>query len=158
MRPFQVEDAAGMYLLNRDPEVIKYTGDLPFESTEQAKDFIVNYTNYKNHGYGRMSVLLKPTGEYIGWCGLNFNEDTRETDIGFRLLQNHWGKGYATEAAMACLNYGFQLGLKKIIGRAVKENIASIQVLIKIGMQFEHEFFAHGFTCEQYYIKSNETN
>ena len=158
MRPFQVEDATGMFLLNNDPEVIKYTGDPPFDSIDHARDFIINYRNHEQHGYGRMSVLLKSTNEYIGWCGLSFNESTKETDIGFRILQNHWNKGYATEAADACLNYGFQLGLDKIIGRAVKENAASIQVLKKVGMKFELEFFAHGFICEQYYIKSNDQN
>jgi [ribosomal protein S5]-alanine N-acetyltransferase len=156
MRPFQVEDAAGMFLLNNDPEVIQYTGDPPFESIEHAQDFILNYRNYEKPGYGRLSVLLKSTHEYLGWCGLSLNETTNETDIGFRFQKRYWNKGYATEAATASLQYGFQLGLSKIIGRAVKENQASIRVLIKIGMQFEHEFFAHGFTCEQYYINSND--
>ncbi len=156
MRPFQVEDATGMFLLNNDPDVIKYTGDLPFESVEQTRDFILSYQNYEKHGYGRLSILLKSTKEYLGWCGLNYNENAKETDIGFRLLQNQWNRGYATEAAMACIDDGFQFGLSKIIGRAVKENQASIQVLKKIGMRFELEFLAHGFTCEQYYIKSND--
>jgi [ribosomal protein S5]-alanine N-acetyltransferase len=158
MRPFQAEDANDMFLLNSDPEVIKFSGDPPFESPQHASDFIMNYRHYEKHGYGRFSVFLKSTNEYLGWCGLNFNETTRETDLGFRFLQKHWNKGYATEAATACLAYGFQLGLPKIIGRAVKENRASIHVLEKIGMRFELEFFAHGFTCEQYYINSNDKN
>jgi ribosomal-protein-alanine N-acetyltransferase len=158
MRPFLAEDAAGMFLLNNDPEVIKYTGDLPFESIAHAQDFILNYRNHEKPGHGRLSVLLKSTNEYLGWCGLNLNETTNETDIGFRFQKIYWNQGYATEAATASLQYGFQLGLSKIIGRAVKENQASIRVLMKIGMQFEHEFFAHGFTCEQYYINSNDKN
>jgi len=158
MYPFQEEDAADMFLLNHDPEVIKFTGDVPFASTDHARDFILNYRNYEKHGYGRLSVRLTSTHEYLGWCGLNFNDSTKETDIGFRFLQKHWNKGYATEAATACLDDGFQLGLTKIIGRVVKENKASIRVLKKLGMQFEHEFFAHGFTCEQYYIEKNDKN
>ncbi len=158
MSPFRVEDANDMFLLNHDPEVIKFTGDPPFASADDARDFILNYLNYEKHGYGRLSVRLTSTLEYLGWCGLNFNDTTKETDIGFRFLQKHWNKGYATEAATACLDYGFQLGLAKIIGRAVKENKASIRVLKKIGMQFEHEFVAHGYTCEQYYIETNDKN
>jgi [ribosomal protein S5]-alanine N-acetyltransferase len=158
MRPFQETDAEGIFLLNSDPEVIKFTGDPPFDSIEHARDFILNYHKYEKHGYGRLTVLLKSTNEYLGWCGLNYNETTNETDIGFRFLQKHWNNGYATEAAAACLSVGLQSGLTRIIGRAAKENQASILVLKKLGMQFEKEFFAHGFTCKQYYIKSNDKN
>jgi RimJ/RimL family protein N-acetyltransferase len=157
-RPFDIEDADGMFLLNHDPEVIKFTGDPPFESTDHARDFILNYHNHEKHGYGRFTVRLKLTNEYLGWCGLDLNETARETDIGFQFLRKHWNKGYATEAAKASLAFGFQSGLTKIIGRAVKDNTASIRVLKKIGMQFEREFFAHRFTCQQYYIESNDNN
>ena len=154
MRPFQPEDAENMFLLNQDPEVIRYTGDSAFQSIEDAGQFIARYRNYESHGYGRYSVFTNDQNEYVGWCGLNFNEDTRETDVGFRLLKNQWGKGYATEAAVACIGFGFELGLKKIIGRSAKENRASVRVLNKIGMQFEREFSAHGFICEQYFIEN----
>lgn len=154
MRPFQPEDAESMFLLNQDPEVIRYTGDAAFQSIEAARQFIVGYRNYELHGYGRYSVFTNDRTEYVGWCGLNFNKDTRETDVGFRLLKNHWGKGYATEAAIACVGFGFELGLKKIIGRSARENLASIRVLKNIGMQFEREFTAHGFICEQYFIEN----
>jgi RimJ/RimL family protein N-acetyltransferase len=59
-----------------------------------------------------------------------------ETDIGFRFFRKFWGRGYATESAAACLDYGFgQLGLHRIIGRAMELNTASIRVLEKIGMR-----------------------
>ena len=63
-----------------------------------------------------------------------------ETDIGFRYFEEQWNKGYASESAKACLNYGFEkLNLKRIIGRAMKKNIASIKVLEKIGLEFERD-------------------
>ena len=64
-----------------------------------------------------------------------------QTDIGFRFFEEHWNKGFATESAKACIDYGFEnLNLKTIIGRAISENIASIKVLEKIGLKFEREF------------------
>lgn len=58
------------------------------------------------------------------------------TDIGFRLFEEHWNKGFATESSKACIEYGFEnLNLKSIIGRAMKENLVSIKVLKK--NQFE---------------------
>ncbi len=62
-----------IYELNSDPEVMKYTGDVYFESVEKARQLIANYSDYsdyKRNGFGRNTVLLKETGEFLGWCGL----------------------------------------------------------------------------------------
>src|SRR5690606_7313539 len=84
------------------------------------------------------AVINKETGEFLGWCGLKL--DGNETDIGFRFFEKFWNKGYATESAKACLDYGFNdLRLNEIIGRAMKENTASIKVLEKIGLKYEKE-------------------
>jgi ribosomal-protein-alanine N-acetyltransferase len=153
MREFQEEDAIGMYELNKDPDVIRYTGDDPFASVETARDFILHYDVYTMHGRGRLTVLLKDTLEYAGWCGLKFDPASSETDLGFRLLKKFWNKGLATEASQRSVEFGFnELKLDRIIGRAMQENQASINVLKKTGMIFEKEFEAHGGICVQYCI------
>jgi RimJ/RimL family protein N-acetyltransferase len=153
MRQFLEEDAKGMYELNSDHEVIRYTGDGPFASVDAARDFIRQYDTYNKFGIGRLTMLLKDTGEYLGWCGLKYDPASNETDLGFRLLKKFWNKGYATEAAFRSIEYGFKdLKFEKIIGRAMQENVASISVLKKTGMVFEKEFEAHGGICVQYCI------
>ncbi|HMG92802.1 MAG TPA: GNAT family N-acetyltransferase [Chryseolinea sp.] len=153
MREFREEDAIGMYELNSDPDVIRYTGDDPFASVDAARDFIRKYDVYATTGYGRLTILLKGTLEYTGWCGLKYDAMSSETDLGFRLHKKFWNKGYATEASLRCLEFGFkELKLDKIIGRAMQENKASINVLRKIGMTFEKEFEAQGGICVQYCI------
>jgi [ribosomal protein S5]-alanine N-acetyltransferase len=153
MREFREEDAVGMYELNSDRDVIRYTGDDPFTSVEAARDFIRKYDGYATTGFGRLTILLKPTMEYAGWCGLKYDTVSSETDLGFRLHKKFWSKGYATEASLKCVEFGFnELKLDKIIGRAMQENIASIKVLKKVGMMFEKEFEAHGGICVQYCI------
>lgn len=147
------EEPEEMYLLNSDYAVIQYTGDDGFKDVEAARQLIINYPQYKKYGYGRWTARLKENNEFIGWCGLKFNEDIEEIDIGYRLLKKHWNKGYATEAARACLKFGFtQLNMKRIIGRAEKENTASIRIFEKLNMQFEKNFIEEGKNCVQYAI------
>lgn len=144
-------EAEDMYNLNNDPEVIKHTGNDGFVSIEKSREFITNYTDYKKYGYGRWTARLKENDEIIGWCGLKFLEDMQEVDIGYRLHKKHWGKGYATEAAKACLEFGkTQLGMKRIIGMAEKKNLASIRIFEKLNMQFEKDFIEDDTDCVFY--------
>lgn len=141
LRQLNPSDAPAFYSLNQNPKVIQYTGDTAFESEEAAREFLKNYKDYQNHGYGRWAVIEKASGAFLGWCGLKYVPEVDETDIGFRFFEQYWGKGYATESAKACLDYGFEtLQLKSIIGRAMAENTASVKVLEKLGMVFEREF------------------
>ena len=97
-------------------------------------------------------MLLKSSGDYIGWCGLKYLSDINETDLEFRLMKKYWNKGYAIESSVAVLNYGFDiLKLDRIVGRAASENVRSINVLQKLGMVFEKSFVAH-LPCRQYEI------
>lgn len=154
LREFKISDANDLYLLNSDPEVIRYTGDPPFESINDAEKFIINYTEYKLNGYGRWAVILKEIDCFIGWCGLKLNEEGM-VDLGFRFFKKDWGKGYATEAAIASLEYGFnKLNIDLIMGRAAIKNIASIKVLEKLRMSFWKNDICHGIDNSAYYTLS----
>ena len=138
LRKKVVEDAPFFFELNSNILVTQYTGDGPFENLKAAED-IVKYVigQYEQNGYGRWLVAEKETNNPIGWCGLKFHDDTNETDIGYRFLESAWGKGYATESAKACIEYGFKhFNLNHIIGNAMKENTASINVFKKLGMTY----------------------
>ena len=136
LRPFELRDATGFYSMNADPEVIRYTGDPPFASVQAAEDFIRAYDHYEKHGYGRWTIERLTDGAFLGFCGLKYHAETRETDLGYRLIREYWGRGYATEAALASLQYAFEaLALDRVIGGVDQENIASFRVLEKIGME-----------------------
>jgi ribosomal-protein-alanine N-acetyltransferase len=138
MRKLTKEDAENFYNLNLDEEVLKFTGDKPFENLQTAIDFLTNYDQYEKYGVGRLAVIDKETLKFIGWCGLKYNQDKNEYDIGFRFYKNYWNKGYATETAKKCLDFGFgKLKIEKIVGRAIK-------VLEKIGMIFKENFDFEG--------------
>lgn len=154
LRRFTVDDAGSFYLLNLDPEVIRYTGDRSFLNIEEAKDFLNNYTHYREYDFGRWAVLDKNSNEFLGWCGLKYSPEKDETDIGFRFFKKHWGKGYATEAAKASLEIGFrQYGTSEIVGRAMKANTTSVNVLEKIGLTLVREFDFDGCEGVIYSIK-----
>jgi [ribosomal protein S5]-alanine N-acetyltransferase len=141
LRRFTSADATLVQQLNSDPEVLKYLHEPPLETVEQALHILntIILPQYKNN-LGRWAVHLKVNNEFIGWCGLKYRQEQNETDLGYRLMQQHWGNGYAFEAAKHTIDYAFQqLHLKTIVGRAHIENTASLKILEKIGMQFIRE-------------------
>jgi RimJ/RimL family protein N-acetyltransferase len=138
IREHNLSDTTFSFELNSNPLVTRYTGDRAFENLQAAENLVYYVMNqYKENGYGRWLVALKDSNEPIGWCGLKFHTDTKETDIGYRFLESAWGKGYATESAKACIDYGFKhFNLDHIIGNDMKENLASINVFKKLGMTY----------------------
>ena len=156
MRKLTKEDAKDFYTLNLDEEVLKFTGDKPFKDLQTAIDFLTNYDQYEKYGVGRLAVIDKETSKFIGWCGLKYSQDKNEYDIGFRFYRNYWNKGYATETSKKCLDVGFtELGIEKIVGRAMKENIGSAKVLEKIGMRFKENFDFEGQEGVIYELTNN---
>lgn len=141
LREITTDDAENAYLLNLDPEVIQYTGDESFESVEKAREFLAGYDHYEKYGFGRWAVIRKEDDAFLGWCGLKYVAEHDEYDVGYRLFKKYWNQGYATEAAKACLEYGFEsLGMKTIVGRVMHANVASIRVLEKIGLTYWKDF------------------
>ncbi|HEV8083468.1 MAG TPA: GNAT family N-acetyltransferase [Chitinophagaceae bacterium] len=135
---FTIADAPLIFLLNSDPEVLKYVHEPVLENEDHAKKIIENIIlpQYKNN-LGRWAVYTKNDNAFIGWCGLKHMPDPCIIDLGYRFLKNSWGKGYATEAARHTLQYGFRnLYIDIITGRAHIENVASQKVLKKIGMKY----------------------
>lgn len=147
------DDDAFTYELNSDPEVMRYTGDISFASVADARAFLKDYQKIVATGLSRWMVIDRQSGESVGWCGLRKLEDG-EVDLGFRFLQRHWGKGYATEAAKACVDYGFKHHqLDYIIGRVMHDNHASARVLEKVGMTYWKDLVCEAHPARCYKIE-----
>src|SRR5690349_25043459 len=152
LRTFAMDDAHLIYELNLDPEVTRYTFD-PMKDIEQAKTVLEKtiLPQYTLYNHGRWAVHLKRNKEFIGWCGLKATPERNEIDLGYRFAKKFWGKGYATEAAFACLKYGFEkLNLQRIIGRAISGNKGSIKVLEKCDMVYLGEQMVDGYIHKTY--------
>ncbi len=155
LREITVNDTKAVYDLNDDPDVVRYTSDPAFKNLDEAKELILNniQKQYADNGFGRWAVILKSTGAFTGWCGLKLRDGATEVDLGYRFMKKFWGYGYATEAAMASIKYGFETaGLNRIIGMAMEQNTASIKVLEKCGMKFCRKDFMHDHDALVYEI------
>ena len=85
--------------------------------------------------------LFINSDEYIGWFQFEQDKELKNAiEIGWRLKKQHWGNGYATEVAIALSEMGIEMG-KTIVARAMIENLASIRVMEKAGLEFEKEFW-----------------
>jgi len=151
-------DARLLYELNLDPEVLRFTGDQKTKTISEAEDVIRERLEPQRQLYkmGRFLVFIKD-GTFIGWCGLRYFPEKDEVDLGYRLMKKYWGKGYATEASMACLKYGFEsLNLNCILAQADPQNLASIKIMMKLGMKFSGVRPEAGISWVNYEIKKNE--
>ncbi len=154
-RAMTIDDAAAFYALNSHPEVMRYTGEPPLRSVDEARDVIAAYPDFDTHGFGRWGCVLKDTGALIGFCGLKYLDELGEVDVGFRFLPEYWGRGLATEACRACVDFGFErMGLKRIIALVLPENLASIRVLEKVGMRFDGEVGYEGIVALRYVVEA----
>ncbi len=163
LREFSLDDAIHFYNMNLDEDVIKYTGDTAFSSEAEARTFLTNYDQYKLHNMGRWAVCDKNTDEFLGWCGLKHHPestiDNTFVEVGYRFYKTHWGKGYATESTKAAIYYGFNtLNLKTIYAHAHIENIASLKVLEKCGLQFIHQDNYDGMPAKLYKVETPNIN
>lgn len=145
-RNWKHDDLGLLTQINNDEEVMMF---FPFKPTkEDSRAFIIRMQNmYAEKGFCYFAVDLLDTKEFIGFIGLaeqSYLEDMGAfIDIGWRLKKSIWNKGYATEGAMACLDFGFnKIGLQKIYSTAPEINKKSELIMQKIGMQqiktFEH--------------------
>ncbi|MDT0557973.1 GNAT family N-acetyltransferase [Ichthyenterobacterium sp. W332] len=150
LRDMRNTDLDNMFRLDSSPLVHQYLGNKPFTDKSQSQNYINEVIeDYKRYGISRLVVEEKDTGHFIGWSGLRFynkkhqyNGNYNFFDVGYRLLPEFWGKGYATESAKASLDYGFNtIGLNVIYGITEKENEASHKVLLKIGLNYTVDFY-----------------
>ncbi|MDC1327201.1 GNAT family N-acetyltransferase [Ulvibacter sp.] len=147
LRQFSLNDIEAVYQFNSNVELHRYTGDEIINSRQRAEQIIKDIwlKDYTNYGYGRWALIYKPENKIIGFAGLKYLAEIGETDIGYRILPQYWGKGLVSEIAKKIIPYGFnELNLKRIIGITMPENIASCKVLEKIGFSFYKEDGYHG--------------
>jgi ribosomal-protein-alanine N-acetyltransferase len=168
LREITMDDIDGLFLLESNPAVYKYlsifdpvTGENLYPPVSDKSQIIPLVEKlqkqYRETGMGRWAIISKETNDFVGWCGLKIETEIRKpqiyNDIGYRLREEYWGQGIATETAKACLDYGYNtLKLDSIAACAVKTNLASDRVLHKIGLKRIEDFVFEGVDCWYYSI------
>lgn len=133
-------DAPFVLRLVNEPSWLRYIGDRGVRDIDDAKKYIVDgpQASYQTHGFGLYVVRLKTTGIAIGMCGLLQREYLDAPDIGFALLPEFSGQGYALEAAMATMEYGKNtLNISQIVAITDHDNHRSIKLLQKLGLRYK---------------------
>lgn len=165
LREILPSDIDGMFELDSDPEVHKFLGNKPITHKEQVVA-IIDYVRqqYVDNGIGRFAIVDKKTNAFMGWTGLKLetkltNNHQNYYDLGYRLIRKYWGKGYATESAVASLDFAFnKLKLEKVYAAASCENVGSNNILRKIGMNLIETFFYENIKCNWYIMDCNDYN
>ena len=157
LRPYKLRDAAHLFLLNSDDEVMRYTGKDPFENVAQAEK-IIRYelentdSQWLKYGMGRLACIDRDNGAFVGFCGIKTHESTKLIDLGYRFMRPLWGNGYATEACNAVLQHAFnQLGIDQIVAHIHEYNTGSQRVAQKLGFSLDHRFLWEGKLSGRYY-------
>jgi len=147
LRPFQSCDFDRAYQLLSDSEVMRYSLNGPY-SKQKSRVFIDQciIKSTKNE-LTLFAVIDNKTNLFIGFCGFfpQKIQGKEEIELGYRFLQDYWGKGVATEAAMAMKNYAFnERGLTRLISLIEPTNIASVRVAKKNGLRLEKHMLYDG--------------
>jgi RimJ/RimL family protein N-acetyltransferase len=137
LRHWRDTDLDGWAALNADPAVREHFPGL-LDRDRSAASMAHFEHELTTRGYGWWAVEVAATGEFIGMTGLDPVDDgmpVTGVEIGWRLSRSSWGHGYATEAARACLRFGFTtLGLPEIVAMTTAVNVRSRAVMSRLGM------------------------
>lgn len=158
IRKFTPEDLEKLIELRSDLEVIKYLGGTRLQNREAITKRLQFYIDcYARYGYGMCALIWKETGEMFGWCGLQPLEETGETEVGYGMIREFWGRGIGFECARAWLAYGFEkANLERIVAVAVPENTGSWRIMEKCGMKYEKTEEHYGEECVFYAVSKDE--
>ena len=140
IRSFTLQDAQALHeRVFGDEAAMKFIPRGASPSLDRTRTSVERFMRHeREHGFGLWAVELKGTGELIGDCGLYLVQGVGpDVEVAYHFGKQWWGQGYATEAASACLTYGFkECGLSEIIAICFPEHIASRRVMEKAGMRY----------------------
>jgi RimJ/RimL family protein N-acetyltransferase len=158
LRPLAVSDLDAWHRqIFSDPRVTRY---LPVQepiSREDALERVSSHVeSWQTRGFGVWAVLQKASTQLIGHAGFVTPDAPDRIELVYSLGQDWWGRGFATEAAAACLRHGFEvLGFTKVEALAVPENEPSIHVMHKLGFVFEDTVARFGVELVRYSVDAN---
>ena len=163
LRQFTLDDAPRHGRTFFDPLVTQYLPRGPFKADEArgiARRVIEHFIkHWEDHGFGVWAVIEKTSGDLIGQCGLNTLAEAPETELLYLLDRSYWGRGLATEAARSAVEIGFlAVGLQRIVGLTMPDNVASQRVLTKAGLRYERDATFFGVNVRYFAINRPSQN
>ncbi len=139
LRHFYTEDATDVfYGWESDPEVSKYMFWKSHNDINKTIQWVEDeVSKIDSDTWYRWAIISKEDGKLLGTCLIYFNEEYGEYEVAYNLSKNAWGKGYVTEAMRDVIKFAKnELGINKVMGRCVKENLSSRKVMKNLGFNF----------------------
>jgi [ribosomal protein S5]-alanine N-acetyltransferase len=147
LRRFYESDVEAMYELCSRPEIIRYARNTPVASLEDARELMqaAPFHDYATYGYGRFACVWKESGDVIGFSGIKYVPEVSDNELGYRFLPEYWGRGLATEAGQASVEFARStLQLTRLVALVHPDNTASARVLEKLGFVLERQVHYSG--------------
>jgi [ribosomal protein S5]-alanine N-acetyltransferase len=156
--PWTETDRRDFERLATDAQVVRFiTGGIPYVANRVDEFLERQMRQQEQFGYSLWRVVVKDTGQFAGFCGLQTIADTGEPEIGWWLLPEQWKKGIATEAGKAALDWGFRVNkMPIVVAVANPANVASLAVMRRLGMKADGEMPYRGQTCVRYIIRRDQ--
>ena len=143
--PFRPEHVDDLHALWTDPDVRRFLWDDEIISLDLAAEVVESSEeSFRQHGFGMWALFLSGADDLAGFAGLRHFGDEGEVELLYGLHPARWGRGLAVEASRAVLDHGFGLGLTKIFAGADPPNVASLQVMDRLGFGDEHRREVNG--------------
>jgi RimJ/RimL family protein N-acetyltransferase len=134
LRMFRDSDTDAYAEMVADPEVMRFLGGKPMTREEAWRSMAMVVGHWHLRGYGFWAVEERASGALVGRVGCWRPEGWPGVEVGWTLRRAYWGRGYATEAARASLDYAFEtLNQTRVISLIAPENVASIRVAERLG-------------------------
>ncbi len=163
LRPFIKNDIDSIFAMRSDADVMRFIRPIQTNRSEAESWTNLVSSRWEKEKIGFCAVIEKSSNQFIGWCGLWRLKETDETEVGYALIKDFRGKGFAVEASEAFLIYGFEeLNLEEIVAVARPENRASRRVMERLGMTYDYtgKFYerdlVHYSICRESWVASRE--
>jgi RimJ/RimL family protein N-acetyltransferase len=156
------DDAADLAIAYADPEVMRFMGDGSTATLAEVEEGIEQWLErWESWGMSLFSLERREDGRVVGRAGfLRWDPETWEVggdemELGWLLAREHWGNGYATEAAAALRDWAFaERGLTRLISLIRHENVQSMRVAERIGERYERDIVARGQPTQLYAVEA----
>lgn len=138
LRDFRPADLPLYIALSTDPEIMRYLGG-PRSASYCETELADISKQYADIGFGMLAVERKQDGAFLGICGLSVEQwYPNDLQIGWRLFQPYWGKGYAREAALVWRDHAFSRDIARLISISDVPNTRSHKLMQRLGMKHDH--------------------
>lgn len=154
LRPWRADEAQAWITLTNEPGILRYFPNPKLPGMERAQAYLARHEiGWRERGYGHWALTLPGNDSPLGWCGFEYIPELDQTELAYLLATRMQGRGLATEASQAALEFAWEhTDLQEIIGLVHRDNTPSVRVLLKCGMHFADTLQLWGMELQRYSI------